>query len=217
MMQTKTTQRNINIAPSRPRRFFGFLKRHKVLSALLVLIVVYGVAVGVVQTVLWNEKRIERPRFAQAQSDLNDLYVSITKQVGAPSDHKAVQSCSYTSVEIGRGALSCDVYEYFTYKVSDQADAQSLSAQLATLTKNNAKILHYESSTWSTSGQGYVQIASDDFTTQSELECGTDYWFFTGPLIPSEFPINDVKPSSLLIELSCGGGARAEYYPVVRG
>jgi len=215
MTQTKTTQRNINATPSRLRRLFGFMRRHKVLAVLLVLIVIYGVAGAVVQTVLWNEKRIERLRFAQAQSDLNDLYVSITKQVGAPSDHKAVQSCSYTSVEIGRGARSCDVDIYVSYPVNDEVQATDFVNKLASSVMQHMPKV--KDVTEATQYRDKNNIKTQSFSVET-LSCIADYWYFTNGKFPySTIAFSSSIRSGVFVDFNCNGPAKAEYYPVVRG
>ena len=195
---------------SRLRLWSGKNPRKTVFLALLVALIAWLGASLIAQHIQRNH---EKAQFIQAKVDLDDIYTQIVKQVGQPTAHKATQTCSYTSEEFSKGALSCDVDNYLYYDVTSSAKGIILAERIQTVISANSRVINEKTITL-IPGQGSVLSAS--FNLKSIKTCSVDSRYASSKdsvSLPG-FILRD-KPG-LSLDLNCSKSALAEYFPVVK-
>lgn len=190
-----------------------WVAHHQILTVLILAIAGFGIYAAAYTIQQNRQVAAERKQFMQAKVDLDDLYTKIVAAVGEPVQHKSLQYCSYTSVEIGQGERSCDVGHYLILTEDDATP----------LIEKSINILQY---------QGYTKFRNDEvgrndtsaeheirtvaFRNKEALSCYLDFWSYDGGRLPDgvvSFQSNVRK--GVFIDLECGGSAKAEYYPVL--
>lgn len=196
--------------PGRLRRFFGWFGRHKVTAALTVLILAAALYLLGSWVVLRVQIRDERARFMAASNQLESVSQRLVRLYGAES-HVNQDRCSYTSTEFGLGHRTCDANRYLIYRVEDPVAASALKAKIVGL-GIDGNMAHLDQ--LATSNE--KNLGSYDFKLES-MDCAEDYWYFENTTLP--FYIQGIGQSpdkGLLVELSCTGSAKADYFPVTK-
>ena len=172
----------------------GFLQ----VFLLVALIVAAGVTIWIV---MYNrqhahEVQVERAHYAELDSQAQHYIETINAKYPGKVSHKA--TCGYTSAKYSKGSLGCDVSSSIEYESVGDLQATSLIDYV----KKSTKSLPWGNYT---SSKSYTGRDSDPRDTNlifnnTTPTCSISYYF---------------SANSILIDASCGGGALAEYYPVV--
>jgi hypothetical protein len=150
----------------------------------------------------------------QAKADLHALVEQITTQIGQPTEEKAVQSCGYTSVVVGRGARFCDVDEYLLYKAQSKQESQSIAQIVSSLIKRTRILIYKSDFSYNEVGNGYTGLKYQSYHTSTGLDCDASYYDINNSF-PYGTPLEGTDSShSFLLHLNCSGGASSEYFPV---
>jgi hypothetical protein len=196
----------IQVQPSRLEQVGGWAKRHKVLSlfgGLIVCLILYLL----ISSVVWQlQIHFEHERFKRVERTLSELRSDMTN-VGLAADLK--HSCSYRGdlTAFGRKWLGCDV-EVSALQAADSKVVASTSSKIVNqliqkrdLTPKKEYSLGYlnEVSVYSFSLQGIDCTYSVQFYSSGDLER------------PEEIPSIG---SYAFIRISCGGNAKAQYFPL---
>jgi hypothetical protein len=157
----------------------------------------------------------EKKNFEKAEASLNELYEKIVQKIGLPDQKKNNKSCGYSSVVFGRGDLGCAVSISALYENINSDSATLKMKQIATFIGNK---LYPGAGTRNQEGfvpkdRNPVQSFRQDYKKFNDLSCTVSYSYPVYPtysysIFQTEFAEN------ILIELSCGGPAKAEHYPV---
>src|SRR3990167_8992620 len=107
-------------------------KLHRIVKNISFSIIGLVVLGGLAYVVVIRPIQIKNDKnnFLKAQSSIEDLYSKIVAKIGKPDKVKRESYCSYTSVEFGRGARSCDTSTYAIYKNQSINQANDLLAKL---------------------------------------------------------------------------------------
>lgn len=196
------------------RSFWQTVLDHKVIAGIVLVAIIVVAFLSVSALVEHRAQQKERQQFAQAQSDLRNIYSDIARQIGRPNRYAFPQTCSRTNVEFGKGFLGCEDRAYLAYTVINLNDAKNLKDEISQTVKNSSKVRNFRLVNWTSQGDGYEQIGSDSFRLATIPGCGTDYWYLTSGLPPYEQIPFSVGSSTLLVGFNCSAPARAEYFPV---
>lgn len=199
--------------PGRLRRFFGWLVRHKVTAVFTVLILALGLYLLGSWVVLRAQIRAERERFVTARSSLATLLSGLELKVARADTSQIIDSCSYTSVEFGVGNRSCDIDIFAAYKTIDDADAKNLSQEITTYIQHRAVLSQEKTVNADVKNLATYQLDLN----YPGLQCFVDYWYLEDGKMPFDVSgFTPMVPRGLLIQMNCGGAAKAEYFPVVK-
>lgn len=189
--------------------------RHPILTVFAVLLLVLGLYLAVSSFVLSRQISAERKQFMQAKSDLESVYADIVAQVGQPAQHQALQYCSYTSVEFGRGTRGCDINHHLVYATQEPDLLQSI-VKLNRVISANPQVANFQSAQLGANDRPQVkELEVNDFTLKNNIKCYVDYWEFASGQLPYSARVQQsTVKNGLYIDLGCGGAAKAEYFPV---
>lgn len=185
----------------------------KILKALLIT----GIALFALYFFAYQPLQIrkEKQNFAKAETSLDNLAKQIEDKVGKPDQIKKDKSCGYASRVSQRGPRGCSLSIYFIFE-----------------NKNNITATEFMSSVSKLVGKGELQRLGDKkiksfvpvdqyrgdqsisqpYINIDELSCSVQYKYPALKVLEQPLGLN--SPENLQLELSCGGPAMAEYYPI---
>lgn len=207
---SKAKKKNSSIPAGRVRKITNWADLHR-FKTLLIVVVIALVGCGITAAVNNHIKTVrERAQFAQVKTDLDEIYNEIVASVGVPTEHKAVQSCRYTSSDFGTGARSCAVDQYIFYSADSQASSFQKAMQITQIISSSKKVSHFNEIFQNhEEARLYSSFHLGDFPG-----CGAEFDYLS--IAPTTLPhFLFVAGGGLSIDINCSGGARAEYYPLV--
>jgi len=204
------------------------LPRKNILIAAVIALVLGG---GYLSHYLIHNHAItqDKSRFAQAGNDVETVADAIVAAVGQPQDRKDGGKCSYAHQEFTKGALSCDVYSYLAYGVTSPDNANNIVQKIEPLEIFKGTPWKFKEITEKphefTDGVNYsdnfivlhdlfdTEVKSETYLGSNHLPCGVSYLYFNTLSHPKGYPILNVSDSqTLLIDMGCGGKAKAQYF-----
>lgn len=175
------------------KRSAGFLQ----IFVLVLLIVATGITMWIVMSNRQHsrEVRTERARYAELDSQARHYIETINAKYPGKITHNT--SCNYTSVKLGKGALSCKVESVLSYETSSSPDdiLQYVKAKAMSLPWGEQDDATEENSKYSPDLK-YLM----NYGTPGKLSCSISSY---------------QDANSYTIYALCSGPALAEYYPVV--
>lgn len=159
---------------------------------------------------------LEKKSYEKAESSLNELYEKIVQKIGLPDQKKNSKSCKYTTEEFGRGFRSCSVSIYALYENKTAQEANDLMGDIMPIAGSFPITKVYGSKQpdifLSSSAYQDKQSFTQSLGGMDDLTCSIGY---TYRIVASPYEMFTPKSSdNLVVELSCGGSAKAEHYPV---
>lgn len=186
-----------------------WVAHHQILTVLILAIAGFGIYAAAYTIQQNRQVAAERKQFMQAKVDLDDLYTKIVAAVGEPVQHKSLQYCSYTSVEIGQGERSCDVEQLMVY-------GKDNSGVITQLIEGEGYRGIRSGNRGGNDTLNYKEVSDVLFKDKSNLDCGMDVWDFTEGILPLNYLAkNPEVQTGEYIEIGCGSSAKAEYFPVL--
>jgi hypothetical protein len=182
----------------------------------MVVVLVIGIGLaGYVAVYPLAMEKIEKDNFKKARAGLEDLYGQIEAKIGKPDQIKRDQSCAYASREFVRGPRSCGSSIVFLYENKSFEEVNSKMSQASPLVSNKlypgAGVRHQTQ--FIPSSQNNNQSFGQDYKKFGDITCSVNYSYPVYPTYLSN-PFQTHFTENFQIELSCGGSARAEYFPV---
>lgn len=183
-------------------------------AKVLAVVIVFGILgfIGINKLIIYNQKQ----QFDAAEVSLDKLYNEITTQVGQPTDVKKDKSCSYSSVEIGRGRLGCSIAGSLRYDSEDAKSSQKLYenihnivASLKTFKIKNIQQIDFVNGISSMNNSNpTMDIVAN---SSPSLNC-----YLTGVYYDKADVRNypTIEKNYLEINYGCAGHPKAEFYPV---
>lgn len=156
----------------------------------------------------------QKQNFAKAEASLDALAKQIEAKVGKPDDIKKEKSCGYASRVYEKGPRGCSISIFLFFSGKDSTQATGLTSQISPLVSNKevqrlGEITHtfvpfdqYRGD--QTLSQAYYDIGS--------LSCSVQYVYPVSKKLNQ--PFEPKESENLQLELSCGGVAMAEFFPV---
>ena len=201
----------------RGMKLFSSLGSGKKLSFLkfsIVLVIVGFVGYfGIYKTIAVKQ---EKDRFLKAQASLEDLYSQIEAKIGKPDQVKREQSCSYSSVEFGKGSLRCGSAIYLIYTNRDYQTSNTLMSEVQPLvgTKLYERLARKELTAFVSSKQvSTKQGFSQGYKIFGGISCAVSYSYPNSSMYPSDI-FTTTSSENFQISLSCSGDSIAEHFPV---
>jgi len=162
--------------------------------------------------------RHQKAQFDKAEANIDALALQIENTIGKPDDSKKVKSCSYASREIGKGPRGCGIQYGSVYGVKDSSSAYSVHQKLEEVLRSSSSpfsITYSSGKTFSplmTDNQ--VQTSGYDIAADnSNIHCSINLTYAKSK--NSDLLISSNSQSeNLSIELSCGGPAMTEFFPL---
>lgn len=189
------------------------MKRHKIWAAVLCLLIIIAGFLGVSEVVWRVQVHAERQHFMQADETVRGLSEQIRLSLGKPQAQKNTKACQYTSVEFESASRSCNSAVYLTYASSPQLAEGSMIEKINLIISRLYKITP---NTNPITMPGNISTYDIEIN-QKGIDCFVDYWkiangknTFTSSNSPSGVM------NGILAEISCGGSAKAEYFPVTK-
>ncbi len=176
----------------------------------------YGLVALVVLGFAWREVLVYRQKaeFGKAEVQLDKLAVDIEKLVGKPDDIKKEKSCGRAHMKSERGPLVCGitVQMFFRHKSAPEA-TELMNLVSNSLNKQPLKLLGEPVDNF-VHKEEYRgdQIIDQHFDPIAGLSCGAQYIYPVLERLDQSF--KPLHPENLQIDISCGGPAIAEHYPV---
>lgn len=172
-------------------------------ARILITVLVFGILafIGINKLIIYQQKQ----QFDAAEASLDKLYGDIVAQVGQPTDVKKDKSCSYASAEVGKGQLGCGFGYQLQYAVSDVSDANKIQSKaIQTFKTEHILKLKYIRELGIEDGKSSLPGKN----TAGDLVC-------TKPITCSfSISYTDQKDHNLMLSITFGGPAKAEFYPV---
>lgn len=186
----------------------------------VIVLAALAIGAGVWLTVRQVQINQDRARFMQAKSDIHALADRIVALVGRPTERQAVQSCGYTSVVYGRGYRFCDVDENIAYTLS-QPDIEDYIRKVEDTVRFSGLVLDYNAEDHMSQIVWDKPIGDDvsiTFDLSNSLHCGLQI-LRVDPSDKSQkneyIGFIGLSKIGVSMEVFCGGGAKAEYFPVL--
>ena len=184
----------------------------KLIYRIAVMLVLATLIVGVLVYfgLIWREKK----QFALAEKEIDALYAQIVEKIGKPDQEKKTKSCGYASRVYGKGPRGCSVTQRLLYESSGLGESNKIMVDVLKLSNGTyLQTFGDKSKNRFTDQENRTdQHISQDYRDIGDLSCGISYYF---PVV-KEFS-DDFEPralENLQIEISCGGPALAEYFPI---
>jgi hypothetical protein len=159
--------------------------------------------------------RQDKKRFEKAEASLDELYAKIVATVGKPDQEKQDKSCAYASREFEKGPLGCAISVSALYENTTFGAANSKMTQITPLISN--KVYPGPGEKYQTNfvplAENNNQSFAQDYKKFVSISCAVDYIYPAYPSYSSS-PFQTKYTENFQIELSCGGSAKAEHYPV---
>lgn len=194
---------------SRRRRFFGWFTRHKAMAVLAVLFAALLLYLVGSWAVLQVQIHFERERFMATSQKMNNVAAGLTDISGL----RLIRTnyCNYTSPTaiFARGVRGCEVQADAVYVGVSRNSMVRISKEVY------AKLLHQFPGIIENKGvYDETDLAVYNFTYE-KLSCFYSSAYYNAT-IPQYLRDASVPPSGNvgLIEIDCGGRAKAEYFPV---
>ncbi len=194
------------------KRPLRFVKKHKITSAVLLILILVGGFFVYQRVVLELNKRA----FAHARAAIDTVYADIVSQVGVPDDSKTIELCTQRYQEFtGYSDTTCHIDKSFIYGVVDKTDANILFKKIQSIINSNSQFKPTRSPassiTDSLAVNTYYHAASDKYKA-SGLDCVVNYVYDTPREI--DLGIKDKNKKPFEITVGCYGPARQAYYPL---
>lgn len=155
----------------------------------------------------------DRKLFAQAEQEVKNIHEKIAAGLNRETTSRPESYCLYSSQKYGKGSLSCTVKRTLIFSGVDEIEATELmqrssgvlSAPLMQRPGPNDLQGKFQDANTS------PQFFSQEWGDSEPLSCAISYVY-----IPRETLHNQIRhePHTLLIEVWCGGSAKAEHYPL---
>jgi hypothetical protein len=184
---------------------------------LLYLLIVAGVVLFLYLLVYQPyEVRKDRERYKQAEAVLEPFRQEVEKRIGQADQVKTKYSCSRPHLKYTRGPLGCDVSIRMLYESRNSTDSTNYLNIIKKLGADSLRIgsgSAIGNSSFESSEQNKdKQIFFQDYVTVSDLACVIAYSY---PVKPSSYEFFTVTSNNNFeVDLSCGGPAKAEFYPL---
>ncbi len=159
----------------------------------------------------------DRQRFETTESKLETLTNAVVTKLGKPDAETSKNSCGRANLKSSRGPLTCSISYSYAYIVTgiEQAETMVSSVEEIIRARNDSFTVIKPLA------RSFKQVPANiktpgidsDFTADNEgMRCGATYYYvpanaFFGNLIA------DPNKENISINIGCGDGARAEYYP----
>ena len=202
---------NTQTPAGRLKRTLWWFGRHKVTAVFTVLLLallmwLFG------SWIVWNvQVNSERRRYLGADRVLGNFKNEIEKT--GPSHFSHYHECSYT----GNGSIFA--IKYLGCNVTTQAIYDNLSKQDATIKVDQTKdLIHRDYITVKNQGNYDPNDLAVNSFSLYKIRCFYDASYYDRAASRYKWPeeISSDDKTVLFIEISCGGSAKAEYFPVVK-
>ncbi len=199
-------------------KVFTFKTKYRgriILGIIMILVLLF---LGVRQIQIFQEKADYR----QAEVVLDRLYGEIEAKIGKPDKIERGEECFYSSAKFSKGILRCSVSVYFSQSIDDVGLASTNANQIVNILKQDTrlKISEYKYSDlidFSTK-EDYSRLgeSSRDFELiGNSRRCFVSFQYLN-PKDALEFKriVANNSSNKLIMDISCGGKAKTEHFPV---
>lgn len=188
-----------------------FVKTHKLVTALLFLVVV-GLGFWGYQA---YAKHANKVAFEQARSAIDTIYADIVAKVGQPDDNKVSRSCSTVQEVYGDGPLSCDLDTSFIYSVADKNSSDQLRQKIKDVVSLHKAELHpigvpLSAPGIATTAPGDSSLIRDYYTVRGQIQCVITYVF--DPTFDTPLEKRNLEEKLYYVDFLCSGPAKATFY-----
>lgn len=159
------------------------------------------------------EVRKDRERYKQAELNLLAIRENVEKATGKAVSSTEIKTCTYASREFTRGPLSCNISIYLGFPGKNYSESTSLMINAARVVRTNLSNPingSKENSFVPKEQRRGTQMFTQEFISDS-LICNVTY-SYPDSLHNLKDVLNGVD--GLEITLTCGGPAKAEFYPL---
>ncbi len=126
MAKAKTSNKKVAKSGGRLASLKAWGKKHKVITSLLVIALLFGVYYGVRASYEWTQ-------FKLAERKVDSLYALTIEKLGEPEKKSFESSCGHASAKFHQGALGCGYGGSLTYKVKNVDEANKIANEFADL------------------------------------------------------------------------------------
>lgn len=150
--------------------------------------------------------RQEKNRFEAAYAELESLSKQIQEKTGTPESIETDKSCGYSSAKFSRGHRSCTVKSDIRYTDVTFDTANSIMSNAEPLVGTDLRfgLVNSHQSVFEKNERKEQRFIQQFYS--NELRCSVEYVLLAS--------YNLEETNDLTLNLSCGGPARAEHYPV---
>lgn len=193
----------------------GFIKRHKVLTSLLLLL---GLIVLSIPAYFIYEKvalELNRRAFTKARQAIDVAYASITAQLGQPYAHTSTNTCSKGYNGPFTEVISCSVDIDFKYRVLSQQASDALDQKIVSIisaSKDLKATTSPEKNTVTNLAPGAKPDTSVHwYKVTGGLLCAYRHVYWNDSLTTSLLHLH-LNQDDFYVTFGCSSQARAEYY-----
>lgn len=159
----------------------------------------------------------QKQNFDKAEASLDALAIQIQDKIGKADETKKEKTCGYSSQEFGRGPLGCGVQVGTVYAVSDVKEANVLNSEIRKFLLSSPSLsVTYDSEKTFLEPKNENQVQRNGYDikfTDVSLGCSIGL-VFANNISPDLLLKSQLQQKNLSIELSCGGPALKEFYPL---
>jgi len=195
---TKTTKRGSDHILARLKIY---VTGHKKLVFVAVLLVLYLLFRQV-------EMYIQRAEFRRAEALVLDVKQQVESEL-TPTSAEHIKNCNYASTKWGRGQRGCIVGYVVDHGVIRENEALERAHDIKDKVSKRWSVDTSSSANKLNSQDRRVQLIEQNIR-ELNLNCSVNYSYEVVELQTNQ----NVRYGNLLISITCGGPALAEYYPV---
>lgn len=151
--------------------------------------------------------------FDKAEANLDTLATQVQEKIGKANEIKKTKSCDRANLLNAKGPLGCDISVGLLYLDSNSTQSSEKMISISDFLKSPVRIgsgATHGSTFLSRSTTNGLQIFYSDVENVDKLSCSASFRY---PSTVDE-KLADTQIEQFLVNLSCGGSAYKEYYPL---